>query len=489
MSARRAQLRPPPGGLQATRRTPIRAAPILALLAVGWASAASAFAQSAAPVAELSSPAASAEVTAAEIRYVVEVLAHDSLAGRRAGTAGSDRAAAWIADRFAGLGLEPPADSSRTAGAPAGAPGGAAAAYLQAFDLPPPGASPHGTVLPEGHPPPDDGAPPVGAPRPARRSVNVVGIVRGTDPELAREAVVIGAHYDHLGMGGEGSLAPAVPAIHNGADDNASGVAGLLELAGRFAADPRPRTLIFVAFGAEELGNVGSLRYVDDPAWPLDRTVAMLNLDMIGRLRERLTVLGTGTSPAWPRLLEDAAANVRGAAAAPPDVSVVPDGYGPSDHASFYGRGIPVLAFFTGSHEDYHRPTDDAARVSPEGAERVVELVAEVLSAVAAGARVPYAEAPVTQPRPMPFRVGLGTMPDYGFAGPGLRIAGVRPRSPADRAGLRTGDVMLKLDGREIADVYGYTAILSGLQAGREVELVYERDGERRAVPVTPEER
>jgi hypothetical protein len=214
-----------------------------------------------------------------------------------------------------------------------------------------------------------------------------------------------------------------------------------------------------------------------------------VNLDMIGRLRDRVTVLGTGTSTAWPRLLDRVVADLQAAGDTPPEVARVPDGYGPSDHASFYGRGIPVLAFFTGAHEDYHRPTDDAERVQPAGAQRVVELAAAVVEAVAGGADVPYAEAPVTQRRPMPFRVVLGTMPDYAFAGPGLRIAGVRPGSPADRAGLRTGDVMRSLDGRDIADVYEYTAILSGLAAGRELELVYERGGERRTTFVTPEER
>jgi hypothetical protein len=507
VGGRRAQLRLARAALQAS--PPLRRAAVAAaLLALGPAGSV-ASAQSGAP------PEASPEITAAEIRHVVEVLAHDSLGGRRSGTPGADRAASWIAGRFAALGLEPPGPwTAEAAGALPGAsaqdgsastPGGdgGGSAYLQVFPLPEHRRSPHGTVLPEGHPPvPGDGAagaapalpsghPPVSESGrgPAARGANVVGIVRGTDPALAAQAVVVGAHYDHLGMGGEGSLAAGGPAIHNGADDNASGVAGLLELAARFAADPPARTLVFAAFGAEELGNVGSLRYVADPAWPLDRTVAMLNLDMIGRLRERLTVLGTGTSAAWPGLLEEAAARVRAAGGAPPEVGVVPDGYGPSDHASFYGRGVPVLAFFTGAHEDYHRPSDDADLIRPEGTERVVEIVAEVVASVAGGAEVAWAEAPVTQPRPMPFRVGLGTMPDYGFAGPGLRIAGVRPGSPADRAGLRTGDVMRSLDGREIADVYGYTAILSGLEAGREVELVYEREGERRTVAVTPEER
>jgi aminopeptidase YwaD len=318
-------------------------------------------------------------------------------------------------------------------------------------------------------------------------AANVIGILDGADPALAGEAILIGAHYDHLGWGGPGSLAPGERAIHNGADDNASGVAGILELAGRFAADPPRRTLVFVAFGAEELGNVGSGHYVTSPAWPLDRTLAMLNLDMVGRLRESLTVYGTGTSPVWPEILDA----VEQAGDGPGlRLTRVPDGFGPSDHASFYAARIPVLALFTGAHEDYHRPSDDVETIDPAGEARVLELAAAVVASLAGSDRaVPYAEAPVTERRATAFRVALGTLPDYAFAGPGVRLSSVRPGGPAARAGLEAGDVILRLDGREVADVYGYTAVLAELEAGRAVELVYSRAGETSTVAVTPEAR
>ena len=323
----------------------------------------------------------------------------------------------------------------------------------------------------------------------AVQTANVVGILEGRDPRLREEALVIGAHYDHLGWGGPGSLAPDERAIHNGADDNASGVAGMLELAERLVAEPPRRSIVFVAFGAEEAGLLGSLHYVSAPAWPLERTVAMLNLDMIGRLRGRLVVHGTGTSTAWPAVLDSVAS-----AAAPeaPALEVVrlPEGFGPSDHAAFYGAGVPVLAFFTGAHEDYHRPSDDLHTIALDGEVRVLRLVLDVIRAVAGSDRpIPYTQAPVTARHPAAFSVGLGIIPDYGFAGPGVRVSAVRPGGPAARARLAQGDVLLALDGREIADIYGYTDILAGLQAGRAVELLYDRGGDQRRVIVSPEER
>ncbi len=302
--------------------------------------------------------------------------------------------------------------------------------------------------------------------------------------QLADEAVVIGAHYDHLGWGGMGSLAPGDSAIHNGADDNASGVAGVIELAEWFAAHPEPRTLVFAAFGAEELGNLGSGAWVDDPPWPLEATVAMINLDMVGRLREKLDVQGTGTSAAWAPLLDSLAA-VPGT----PELARVPDGFGPSDHASFYGRNVPVLALFTGAHEEYHRPTDDLATIDPEGEVRVLEFAVRILEAVADGREIPYAEAPVTQRRAMAFKVGLGVIPDYGYAEGGLLLASVRPDGAAAAAGLQAGDVILELAGREVADVYAYTEILASLEAGVAIEAVVHRGAETLTVSVTPTER
>ena len=405
-------------------------------------------------------PASEPPVTTAEICATIAALAHDSLEGRRAGTEAADRAAGWIAARFAEIGLEPLGDGG---------------SYRLPFSFPE-------TLMGDPHAVADPHAAPDSLTAPAVRTAhNVAGLIRGSDPALAGEAIVIGAHYDHLGWGGPGSLAPGEAAIHNGADDNASGVAGVLALAEWFAAHPQPRTLVFAAFGAEELGNVGSGAWVKDPPWPIERTVAMINLDMVGRLREKLDIQGTGTSAAWAPLLDSLATDP-----AAPEIARVPDGFGPSDHASFYGQRIPVLAFFTGAHDEYHRPGDDLETIDAEGEVRVLGLVTRAIESVADGRQIPYAEAPVTQRRAMAFQVGLGVIPDYGYADGGLLLASVRPDGPAAAAGLQAGDVIVKLAGKDVADVYAYTEILAGLEADVPVEAIVRRGEETLTLTVTP---
>ncbi|MGH7563858.1 MAG: M20/M25/M40 family metallo-hydrolase [Gemmatimonadota bacterium] len=401
-----------------------------------------------------SPPAAapSTAITAEEICATIAALADDSLEGREAGRPGSARAARWLAARFEAIGLTAPE-------------GG----YLRPFTFPTAVRRyPHGLHD-------------VGGQRDT--TANIVGWVPGRDPALREEAVVIGAHYDHLGWGAFGSLVPGQRAIHNGADDNASGVAGVLELAHVIAADPLPRTVVFTLFGGEELGTLGSQHYVQEPAWPLEQTVAMVNLDMVGRLRRALTIYGTGTSGAWPEIVQGLTPGESWT------IRTVPDGFGPSDHASFYGAGVPVLMFFTGSHENYHKPGDDVARIRAAGEVLVLERVEAVVRAAADGRPIPYAEAPSTQPRPMAFQVGLGVLPDYGFEGPGLRLSSVRPGGAADGAGLTAGDVIVGLAGREVDDVYGYTAILADLEADEPVPVVVRRDGKRIETTVIPESR
>jgi len=444
-----------------------RAARRLALAGLVLATAAPAAAQTSAVrcAPNVAPPPSEPPVTAAEICATIAALAHDSLEGRRAGTQAADRAAGWIADRFAEIGLEPLGDGG---------------SYRLPFSFPETLLrDPHAVADPHAA---DPHAAPDSLTAPAvRTAYNVAGLVGGNDPALADEAIVIGAHYDHLGWGGLGSLAPGEAAIHNGADDNASGVAGVLALAEWFAAHPQPRTLVFAAFGAEELGNIGSGAWVKDPPWPLESTIAMLNLDMVGRLREKLDVQGTGTSAAWAPLLDSLAADP-----AAPEIARVPDGFGPSDHSSFYGQRIPVLAFFTGAHDEYHRPGDDLETIDPQGEVRVLELVARALEAVADGREIPYAEAPVTQRRAMAFQVGLGVIPDYGYADGGLLLASVRDGGPAAAAGLQAGDVIVKLAGTDVADVYAYTEILAGLEASVPVEAVVRRGEETLTLTVTP---
>lgn len=394
-------------------------------------------------------------ITAAEICSTIAVLAADSMEGRAAGTAGGERAAAYLARRFAALGLEAPDGS-----------------YLQPFRF-------SAALLRDPH-----AARTTAEGDSTIATANVVAILRGSDPELADQAVVVGAHYDHLGWGGMGSLSDE-RAIHNGADDNASGIAGLLELAEHFRDDPPRRTIVFVGFGAEELGALGSIHYLRSPAWPADRTVAMVNLDMIGRLRETLTVQGTGSSPAWPALI-DSLSSLPGA----PAIARVPDGSGPSDHAPFYDARIPVLFLFTGAHDEYHRPGDDVALIDAVGEVRVLELAAAAVEAVAdADAAIAFSEAPVTQRQTAAFRVALGIIPDYGFAGPGVRIASVRPGGPAERAGFRADDVLLGLAGRTVDDVYVYTEVLSELEAGEPIEALVKRGDDTLHLTVAPESR
>lgn len=402
-----------------------------------------------------------AAITAGEICATIATLAADSMEGREAGTPHADRAADWIAERFAAIGLAP-----------------IGPAWLHPFAFPV-------AVKRDPHA--------VGETRPARATddpemagtANVIGVVRGTDPALAERAVVVGAHYDHLGRGVAGSLDPEGGGIHNGADDNASGVAGMLEIAEAIAADPPRRSVVFVAFGAEEIGALGSQHYVKEPAWPLESTLAMVNLDMIGRLRDHLILQGTGTSTAWPALID----SLEAAGEAPP-LQRDPSGFGPSDHASFYGADVPVLSFFTGAHEEYHRPSDDTHRIHAGGAERVARFALAAVRAITDSDReVPWAEAPRSERRAMAFEVALGVIPDYGYAGEGLSLSSVRSGGPAEEAGLATGDVIVRLAGREVADVYAYTEILAELEAGVPVEVVYQRDGERHSTTVTPEAR
>jgi hypothetical protein len=311
---------------------------------------------------------------------------------------------------------------------------------------------------------------------------NVIGVRRGSDPARAREAVVVGAHYDHLGHGEYGSLAPDRRGeVHNGADDNASGTAGLLALARAFGASPPPpRTLVLVAFTGEEAGLVGSAQYARDPAWPLADTITMINLDMIGRLRDRrITVFGAETSPAFRPLVERAARETDLAA-------VFEEGAaGPSDQTSFYAQRIPVLFFFTGTHPQYHTPDDDAAWIDAAGEAEVIGMVYRAAAALldAPGRPEVRIEAPAGHGGPQPgagpgYGPYLGTVPEFGGAPVrGVRLQAVRPGSPAEFAGLRGGDVIVAFDGTSVANLEEFSALLFGARAGQRVEIVVLRDG------------
>ena len=356
-------------------------------------------------------------------------------------------------------------------------------------------------------------------------SFNVVGILPGSDPKLKNEAIVIGAHYDHLGHGGEGSLAPREGEVHHGADDNASGTAGVLELARMFSQGPKPRrTIVFIAFSGEEEGLIGSNYYVNHPVLPLQNTVAMINMDMIGRLKNKsLTIGGVGTAQEWRAMLDaqnvvqSATVSLNAPAIRPganvanmpivvgangsPVVTVDPtkhfflnlsqDGYGPSDHSSFYAKQIPVLFFWTGTHNDYHKPSDTAEKINYEGEARIVSFVANIVRDIDKSDKRPtYTVAKSeSQGRSTGFRVYLGTIPNYADSNDGLLLDGVRDDSPASKAGLKAGDKIVKLAGRDVKNVYDYTYALGEMKAGQEYEVELMRGGQRLTLKLTPEAR
>jgi hypothetical protein len=316
---------------------------------------------------------------------------------------------------------------------------------------------------------------------------NVLGVLEGRGP-LADQTIVVGAHYDHLGYGGEGSLAPWTREIHNGADDNASGTAALVEIARRLAdSDPSPRRrILFIAFTGEERGLLGSSYYVQHPLFPLASTVAMVNLDMVGRLTDdKLAVYGTGTATEFDALIERLAGE-RGFA-----LSKHPGGYGPSDHSSFYAKRIPVLHFFTGTHRDYHRPSDDVEKLNLAGMRRVVELVATLVQTLATQPEPPtYVEIrrieQIGDPAAAGDRPSFGSMPAYpNPAKDGVLLEAVLEGSPADKAGIRGGDVLLEFGGERITVLEEFEAALRRHRPGDRVKVKVRRGEEVLEAEVT----
>jgi Peptidase family M28/PDZ domain len=317
---------------------------------------------------------------------------------------------------------------------------------------------------------------------------NVVALLPGADPTLKDTYVIIGAHYDHLGFGGEGSLAPDSHEVHNGADDNASGTGDVVEIARRLANGRPARSILFITFTGEERGLWGSAYFVKSPTIDLSKTIAMLNLDMVGRVVDNeLTVMGVGTAAEWNDVVDRANAELTH----PFQLGKAPDGYGPSDHSSFYGAGIPVLHFLSNLHEDYHRPTDDWQKINVDGLDRVGDLVTDVAREIASGGRNMVALTPIKQAPPdqtasnEPSSSGrgygpyLGTVPDMTPRDFGLRLTGVRAGSPAATAGLQPGDVVVEFDGKPVADIYAYTYALQDHQPGDVVTIVVERNGQK----------
>jgi acetylornithine deacetylase/succinyl-diaminopimelate desuccinylase-like protein len=373
----------------------------------------------------------------------IRFLSDDRLQGRLTGSPGADTAAAYLARRFDQVGLQP-----------------AAGGWFQSF-----------TVAKEA---------PVAQSARVGGMVgrNVIGLLPGHDPNLRNETVIVGAHYDHLGLGGFGSLDPdSTGKVHNGADDNASGAAMLIQIAARLSQAPPARTVLFIAFSGEELGLLGSAYYVKQPVYPLSTTTAMINLDMVGRLRNgRLIVYGARTAKEFPALLDSlnwhAGFNLKAQG----------DGYGPSDQSSFYAVGRPVLHIFTDLHDDYHRTTDDWQKVDPEGFRRVTNFTVGLVTALA---NRPTRLTPVEVPPPShsagttsgspSYGTYLGTIPDMTDSPGGVRLLGVRAGSPAEKAGLRGDDIITRIGDMEVPDLQAMTNALRSHEPGDTVSIVIRR--------------
>lgn len=317
-----------------------------------------------------------------------------------------------------------------------------------------------------------------------RRQTRQVPNVVGWLPGETEEYLIIGAHYDHLGMGEQGSLAPneAGKAVHPGADDNASGAAGLIELAHYFKSLPqRKRGVLFIAFTAEEIGLLGSAHYANDPLLPLEKAVAMINMDMIGRMKDdRIFVGGTGTGSTLQDLV-DAAKTAHSITVDLTDQG----GYGSSDHMSFYIKRVPVLFFFSGIHNDYHRPSDTWDKIDHEGAARVLSLIGDIGGRLlAASERPEYVRLADTRPQATASAsmggggAWFGSVPDMSESAGGFRLADVRDGSPAHKAGLRAGDVVVEFAGKPVGSLMEFTYVLRAHKPGDTVKVKWRRGGE-----------
>ncbi len=399
------------------------------------------------------SPAAA---DSAAVRADIAFLAGDALEGRATGTPGNDSAASYLSRRYSALGLHP---------------------AMQRFVA---------------HSPSD-----LHAGRPSNLSTqNVYAIVAGTDPRLRNQYVVIGAHFDHLGRSPDFALDPdAKDAIRPGADDNASGTAAVMEMARLFARRPAARPMLFVNFSGEELGDLGSEYFVQQSPVPLDSALVMLNFDMVGRLKnDKLLVYGTATAAELPSIVN--AANIDPKLA----ITAIGDGFGASDHASFYGKNVSVLHFFTDVHEDYHRATDRVEKINAGGEARVIDLAMRIAREIAdRPGRLTFTRAP-ERPRTASSSASaastgygsayLGTIPEMGATEvKGVRLSGVREGSPAGKAGMQSGDVIVELGGKSVTDLYVYTDALRAHKPGDIVSIVILRDGARMTLSVTLGER
>jgi len=377
----------------------------------------------------------------------VTVLASDSLHGRRTGTTYEIMASEYIAKRFKNLEIEPKGTQE----------------YFQEFSFMDK-SDPHGNITFVNKS--EDGT---------ITGVNVVGYLNNN----AENTVVIGAHYDHLGMGGEGSLFRGEkPEIHNGADDNASGVAVMLNLIKNLKDVNTNNNYLFIAFSGEEIGLLGSNYYVKNPTINLKKVNYMINMDMVGRLnKERaIAVYGVGTSPIFGQTVFSNNKDFK--------ITEKESGVGPSDHTSFYLGDMPVLHFFTGQHDDYHRPGDDTEKLNFEGMEDISQYILSIITDLDSQPKLAFRKTKNESEEVPDFKVTLGVVPDYLFNGKGMRIDGVSEERPAQKAGMQKGDIVVKMGDFEITDMMSYMKSLSKFEKGQKAMVTIDRNGELLEVEV-----
>jgi len=304
---------------------------------------------------------------------------------------------------------------------------------------------------------------------------NVIGYI----DNKAENTVVIGAHYDHLGFGGEGSLYREGKAIHNGADDNASGVAVLLNIADKLSVSNKNNNYLFIAFSGEEKGLLGSNYFVKNPTIDTKKVSYMINMDMVGRLNEEHTVAvhGVGTSPIFKQTILAHKDSLT--------IAEHESGIGPSDHTSFYLADIPVLHFFTGQHADYHKPSDDSDKLNYEGMETISNYIYSIISDLDNNGKLDFKKTKNESEDVPAFKVALGVVPDYLYTGKGMRIDGISEDKPAQKAGLQKGDVVVKLGDNEVTDMMSYMKALSTFDTGQTAIVTIGRGGELLDIEVT----
>jgi hypothetical protein len=428
----------------------------------------------------------SAEETAeaaanARLARTVIYLSSDELEGRGLGSKGLDLAADYIAQQFHDIGLKTDLYDGtpfQKFTAPASSPHGAKP--LDPAPLEPAAQARASSAI---GPANNTTTPPPAVEAKRIDAKNVVAVLEGQGPH-AGETIVIGAHYDHLGRGEPGTLEPGSHEIHHGADDNASGVAAMLEITRQLAGreEKLPRRIVFIAFTGEERGLFGSAHYVKDPLFPLDKTIAMLNLDMVGRLTDdKLIVYGDGTAAQWDNLLDRL--NEKHAF----QITRHSEGFGPSDHSSFYAKQIPVLFFFTGTHKQYHRPSDTFDTINVDGMRRVADFVADAAIAIAeSDDRPTYKEvAGGSQFAKSGDRPYFGSIPDFSQDQPGYALMGVSKGGPAETAGIQGGDIILKLGDYPIANLDDFDTALRKFKSGDRVTVLLKRGNDELKFAVT----